>query len=128
MENCPQYFPYQHYLNRMGIKDSKKCDFCGEKDHLEHYFFECSRIKPLWLDIKQIITNKTNKIINLNMQIILLGIEQDIIHLQLCDSDIRFIKNVLLIGKYSVIKSKVDNVNIKLTFEKEIKTRAKWLQ
>ena len=50
----------------MGIKDSEKCEFCGDKDHVEHYFFECKRNKDLWKDVSQIITNKINKSISIN--------------------------------------------------------------
>ena len=107
----------------MGIKNSEKCDQCGEKDHIEHYFFNCMNIRPFWTEVKQIIINKTNKVINLNEHIILLGIEQDINYDALNCREIKFIKNILLIGKLSIIKSKIDNTDVSLIFEREVRLR-----
>ena len=107
----------------MGIKNSEKCDHCGEKDHIEHYFFHCINIRPFWTEVRQIIINKTNKVINLNEHIILLGIEQDINYDALNCREIKFIKNIVLIGKLSIIKSKIDNTDVSLIFEREVRIR-----
>ena len=116
-------FPTNVILNRMGIKNSEKCDHCEEKDHLEHYFYNCLKIKHLWTTVNQMITNKINRIIKLNEQIILLGIEQDKMYGELNIHEIKYIKNVILVGKLSIIKSKVDNIRVGLIFEKEISLR-----
>ena len=31
-----------------GIKDSPQCDFCGEIETIEHYFFNCEPVKKFW--------------------------------------------------------------------------------
>ena len=109
----------------MGIKDSEKCEFCGEKDHLEHYFFHCKKNTELWKDVSQILTTNLGTKINLTEQIIILGIEQDIIFDKLNNKEKEMIMNIILIGKLSIIKSKLENVNINLIFEKEMRIR-KW--
>ena len=121
-------FPTNILLNRMGIKDSEKCEFCGEKDHIEHYFFECVNIAKLWPEIKQIITIETKIIFELNEKIILFGIEQDIKSNELTAREIRFINNIILIGKLSIIKSKIENINVILIFEKEMRLRIRKLR
>ena len=116
-------FPTNVILNRMGIKNSEKCYHCEEKDHLEHYFYNCLKIKHLWTTVNQMITNKINRVIKLNEQIILLGIEQDNRFVELNFQEIKFIKNIILIGKLSIIKSKTVNIRVSLIFEKEIRLR-----
>ena len=116
-------FPTNVLLNRMGIKNSEKCDQCNETDHLEHYFYNCLKVKYLWTTINQMITNKINRVIRLNELSILLGIEQDKRYVELNFQEIKFIKNIVLIGKLSIIKSKTINVRVGLIFEKEIRLR-----
>ena len=116
-------FPTNILLTRMGIKNSEKCEFCGEKDHVEHYFFSCKRNENFWKDVNQIITNNTATRIKLNEQIVVLGIEQDAQYGELSDSDKKFIMNILLIGKLSIIKSKMENKNMNLIFQMEMQIR-----
>ena len=44
-------FPTNILLNRIGIKDTEKCEFCNEKDFVEHMFVNCKRIDRLWENI-----------------------------------------------------------------------------
>ena len=116
-------FPTNILLNGIGIKDTEKCEFCGEKDFIEHYFFNCGRIKDLWIEVSQIIFNSIKKAVNLNEKNVLFGIEQDIKFTEFQTTDIQLINNILLIGKLSIIKSKFDNANVKLVFERELLLR-----
>ena len=74
-------------------------------------------------EIKQIIINKTNKAVNFDTLTVLLGIEQQNNYKDFSNSDIKFINNIMLVGKLAIIKSKVERVNVKLIFDKEMKIR-----
>ena len=107
----------------MGIKDSEKCEDCGEKDHIEHYFFNCEKIKKLWPEISQIIRITTNVNLTLNEQTVILGIEQDNSYNVLTKREIKYINNLFLIGKLSIIKCKIEKIDVTLCFEKELRVR-----
>ena len=118
-------FPTNILLNRMGITESEKCKDCGEKDHLEHYFYFCERNRNLWFKVNQIIRKKIENEICLNVKTVLFGIEQDIVYDKLQAREVQFINYMLLIGKFSIIKSKTQNLNINLLFDNELKLRNK---
>ncbi len=115
-------FPTNILLNRIGIKDTEKCEFCNEKDFVEHMFVNCKRIDRLWENISHKISSKLNMRILLTEQIILLGVEQAD-YLELTDIDIKFINTIMIIGKCAIIKSKFNNMNVELVFEKEMNLR-----
>ena len=73
--------------------------------------------------MSQIIFNSIKKAVNLNEKNVLFGIEQDIKFTEFQTTDIQLINNILLIGKLSIIKSKFDNANVKLVFERELLLR-----
>ena len=73
--------------------------------------------------MNQIIFNSIKKAVNLNEKNVLFGIEQDIKFTEFQTTDIQLINNILLIGKLSIIKSKFDNANVKLVFERELLLR-----
>ena len=118
-------FPTNILLKRMGISQSEKCDYCGENDLIEHYFYLCERNRNLWTKVNQKIRNKLGNEIQLNIKVVLFGIEQDEIYDKLQASEVQFINNMLLIGKFSIIKSKTQNVNLSLLFDNELRIRSK---
>ena len=118
-------FPTNILLKRMGITQSEKCDYCGENDLIEHYFYLCERNRNLWTKVNQKIRNKIGNEIQLNVKVVLFGIEQDEIYDKLQASEVQFINNMLLIGKFSIIKSKTQNVNLSLLFDNELRIRNK---
>ena len=69
--------------------------------------------------------NKIGNEIQLNVKVVLFGIEQDEIYDKLQASEVQFINNMLLIGKFSIIKSKTQNVNLSLLFDNELRIRNK---
>ena len=85
-------FPTNILLKRIGIKQSENCDFCNQRDFVEHYFFQCTRILKFWDYIKIMLFTKLNKRIVLNANNILLGIEQD--DEQLTISEILYINEI----------------------------------
>ena len=81
--------------------------------------------RNLWIKVNQIIRKRIEIEIRLNMKIVLFGIEQDIVFDKLQAKEVQFINYMLLIGKFSIIKSKTQNLNINLLFDNELKLRNK---
>ena len=102
-------FPTNILLNRMGLKESEKCDFCQEKDFVEHAFIKCKRLHNLWEKVNKDISIKLNKTIFLSEKVILLGVEQEITGLS--DTEVKFINTVITITKFAIIKSKMTKMN-----------------
>ena len=120
-------FPTNIILNRMQIKDSERCEYCGEKDFIEHLFYNCTRIGLFWQVIANLASNKIGKKIILNETTVLLGIEQDSNYNDLTIDERRFINETLMIGKLSIVKSRALGNDLLSTFEKERKLRGKLL-
>ena len=114
-------YPTNILLNKMGIKSSEKCDFCDEVDVVEHMFFRCKRLQTFWTDVSKRIDNRVNKKIKLNEISIVLGIEQE--HPKLCYEEIKLLNTILIIGKLSIIKNKMNKTKIDIIFERELQLR-----
>ena len=54
-----------------------------------------------------------------------LGIEQDKQHEKLSKNTLHAINEILIIGKLSISKSKINDLNIELVFERELSLRNK---
>ena len=116
-------FPTNILLNRMGLKNTENCEFCNEKDFVEHYFFNCRKLVQFWKFINNFLNLKLDKKIILYDYVILLGIEQSIDKFGLTKEEMSFINNILVVAKLSIIKSKQNSLNIIFIFENEIKLR-----
>ena len=114
-------FPTNIILNRMGIVKSEKCDFCDEKDYVEHAFFNCYRLESFWVDVSKRIGLKLNMRIKLLDKSVLLGIEQEFQHFS--NEEQKFINLIVMIGKLTIIKNKMTKINIGLIFDREISLR-----
>ena len=54
-------YPTNILLQKIGIKHSNKCDFCEERDIIEHTFFRCKRLNNFWSDISKQLDVKLKK-------------------------------------------------------------------
>ena len=43
-----RFFPCNYILNKWYSDIKKECTYCSESDTLEHYFFNCSKLKCFW--------------------------------------------------------------------------------
>ena len=115
-------FPTNILLNRIGIKQSENCDFCdNQRDYVEHYFFQCTRLLHFWAYVSNHMSIKLNKKIILNKYNILLGFDQG--DQMLTINEIIIINKILAIAKFSIIKSKHSNLNSIIIFENELRWR-----
>ena len=118
-------FPTNILLNRMGLKQSEKCDFCGETEFIEHLFYDCQRLGQLWQKVENMIRINSNIDISLNKYNVILGIEQDEISKTLNKKEIAEVNELLMIAKFCISKSKVMETNLEITFENELRIRNK---
>ena len=59
----------------MGIANTNKCNVCAvdETDYIEHFFFACTKIKPVWRVVEQEISKRTGTHLEISETIALLG-------------------------------------------------------
>ena len=60
-------YPTKILLYKIGKADSNKCDACDmdEIDFIEHFFFECKTINPIWKLVTTEIMLKLDTLINI---------------------------------------------------------------
>ena len=89
----------------MGLKDTDKCEHCGQTDYIEHLFIHCPRLKGFWSSVFQNILLKTNMSLPMTDANILFGFDTE--GLGKADGAKTNIANhILLIAKMSVSKMK----------------------
>ena len=69
-------YPTNIMLNKMKVVDSNKCTYCPERiDFIEHFFFSCPSIYPLWRYIEQYCMIQFNISLKLQAEDALLGVK-----------------------------------------------------
>ena len=68
------------YLYFSKITDSQTCALCKlEPETLLHLFFECTKVKQIWLDLEHWIEEKSGKVVIFSPSTVILGtLEKDI--------------------------------------------------
>ena len=98
------------YLNKklhiFGIKSSPLCSFCNLYDETPcHIFYECDRVKFLWLELVQCFQN-TLILPTLTPQTAILGILDSVSNNSFFENNKILINHILLIFKLYVYKSR----------------------
>ena len=110
-------YPTNILLKRMGIKNSENCDFCDEKDFIEHMFINCSKIQGFWDNISSLIFSQTQVKFNLSAADILLGISTDN---KKTKKQTNIANHILLIAKMCISKLRHGEIaDISLIFDLE---------
>ena len=102
-------YPTGTLLKKMKIRQTENCQICGERDSLSHFFAECPIAKKIWREVELVIYNLSGIKIKLNEKMVMVGILKgdDIV---LCNpKSLDIINRVILIGKHTISKFKVDN-------------------
>ena len=117
-------YPTNFLLKKMRIKESDKCDFCQEQDFLDHFFFECGRLREFWNDIELHVGLILKHNLKINAVIALLGITKDDTTANL--KRMKEANHLLLIAKMciSVLRNAEIN-NIKYIFKFHMNLRKK---
>ena len=95
-------YPTNILLFKMGIATSNKCPYCpNDVDFIEHFFFYCSKIKPVWKCVQDAFYGKFDKTIKLSKTDALLGIVEN---RNLSCSMVKYLNHLILIAKMSISK------------------------
>ena len=115
-------YPTNILLCKMGIAQTNKCNACAadETDYIEHFFFTCTKIKPLWKMVEQEITKRTDVHVKISKTVALLGYHEDTYTTQ----ERKSINHLILIAKMCISKHRHTNSsNIEILFNKELALR-----
>ena len=115
-------------LEKMKIKNSNKCDFCGSVDTIDHALVQCERLESFWDFILQWINREFEITIPDTDLVKLFGLVRgDVDGWEKATID--RINHTLLIAKHAIIKSKSSMyIPIEVVFEREAKTRSQYLK
>ena len=117
-----EIYPSNILLTKMKIKSSEKCELCGERDTLIHFFYECIKVENVWKEIEKLTFQKTGQSIALSAKIVLLGVVPS---KNVTKKMSRTINLLILIGKHVISKGKYGNIkNFSLILEYELLTRS----
>ena len=114
-------YPTNILLQKMGILTTNKCSYClNEIDYIEHFFFECKKVRPLWKHVEHLVSAKLGYNIRIEKQDVLLGWNKEIISKKYFS----FINHAILIGKMCVGKFRYGKaLELIFTFDNELKLR-----
>ena len=108
---------------KMKIKSTDiSCQYCGNVDTLQHFFFECPSVKQLWHEIERRIEILTNRYMKLSIKSILLGfVKRDGLNRNVINE----INRLILIAKNTISKVKcLKGRNFLIVLEQELNIRA----
>lgn len=115
-------YPTNILLQKIKIRDNNHCELCDEIDYIEHFFWQCKKLKPFWNNVESTILRKTGIQVKLSETAVLLGYETHKLKLEVN----KIINHILLIAKMTISKYRYgDRFNIDATFEKEMLLRLK---
>lgn len=120
-------YPTNILLHRMGIKGSDQCDFCPQREVVEHMFIYCPRLEGFWSMIFNIIYARTSIRVQRTDQRILFGIKRSEV---LCTQEqLNIINHIILIAKMCISKTKAGNATLLgIVFEMELAAREDYLR
>ena len=107
-----EIYPTGTILKKIKIRQSDMCQFCGEMDSLEHFFFNCSKVKCIWDEISRHIEGITNKYIRLTAKKVMIGLDKGDVSGK---NNLNRINHLILIGKATISKAKYVKSNNFLT-------------
>ena len=117
-------YPTNILLNKMGIRNSQLCSTCLCIDYTEHFFFECSRTKPLWTELEKQVEMYTGTRIRIEAKHALLGYLKNE---TFSNKTVSEINHSILIAKMAISKVKYGNGgHIIEVFNREASSRSLW--
>ena len=112
-------YPTRILLKKMSVANSDLCLHCGEREYIEHFFFECEEMRSFWNYVEKEMSAIIGKNIKLQESEVILGITKGY-SLKI----LNLINLFILVGKMCISKIKYGaKRNIKLLFEFEINIR-----
>ena len=118
--------PTNIQLKKMGIKNSELCEFCGEREVIEHMLIYCPKLRGFWEMVFNNIFVRTRIRVQRTDAHILFGIRKE--SLTCNQKQYRIINHIILIAKMCISKARAFNINIvNVIFEAELATREMYL-
>ena len=119
-------YPTNILLNKMKIKDTDKCEKCGERDVVEHTFFKCKGLSEFWKDVASTIEKKTQIKIVPTETLALFGVIKTDMNVN--KKVLNTINHIILIAKMCISKAKYGKVkHVQTNFDRELELREKYL-
>ena len=118
-------YPTNILLLKMKISPSRSCKFCTTIDFIEHFFYQCPKVKPLWNEITKDLNSYLGISVALDEKIVLLGSPRvhaanNLVHTK--------VNLAIAIGKLTVSKFRYGKPrNIIEIYETEASLRKLWL-
>ena len=111
-------YPTKILLHKMKIENNDVCDICNEKDYVEHFFFFCKKIQPIWVEANYIISLKVSKRVVLTHFDVLFGFQQ-------CTEKTQrdFITSIIMIAKLTISKFRWESSQSVISFQIRIEVQ-----
>jgi exonuclease III len=115
-------YPTNILLNKMGKTDSCNCSYCDNTiDYIEHFFYECPKVRAFWRYVEQKLVNSLNISIKLSVKVVLFGLIAN----EYTSVELKQINHMILIGKMCISKVKKTRspMPLDVVFEQDVKIR-----
>jgi len=90
------------FMLTIGQRNDNLCTFCNkESETLRHLFSQCERIKPIWVQLQTLISDKVGIHVNLNENHILFGLDPE--------KSNHAPNTILLLAKFYIYKKRCQN-------------------
>ena len=119
--------PTNIILYKMKVKSTENCEYCGNRETIEHLFFFCPHLDLFWKHIAEIASALCKKTIVFSISNVLFGINPG--EIKLNNAKINLINHIILIAKMAIHKYKFSTVeikNLRYLFENEFSLRKKY--
>ena len=117
-------YPTNILLYKMKISQSQNCKYCNVVDYVEHFFFHCAKVRPLWNEIQKDIKTHLGVTIKITEQLVLLGAPSLMGMNTIC---LKTVNHIIAIGKLAISKFKYGKQrNIIEIYETDCKIRKVW--
>ena len=114
-------YPSGTLLVKMNLRTSNACNYCGKLDTIQHFFYDCIHVKPIWVELERKAEFICNTYIPLMAKDVIIGIGSDIIRNK---QKLNSVNRMILIGKHTISKVKFHQTkHFLLTLEQELTIR-----
>ena len=66
-------YPTNILLHKMKLKESPSCESCGVPDFIEHFFYNCKKVKKLWVEIQKELQSNLSSSFKITEKTVLIG-------------------------------------------------------
>ena len=114
-------YPTNILLFKMGIRSDTKCTYCNEIDYVEHFFFDCYKIKCIWTYVENAFYEKFNIRLAITASDALLGIPKKN---GISSKMMKYLNHLILIAKMCIGKFRYGTpIHLQFLFYKELSLR-----